>query len=253
VLDPATDEKLQRASDRMAEDWADALDRLLVEWDLVTVTWRDQLVEQVRQAVVDNDVERLAAMEVEQGNAVLILTDYLDRMFETGEDQIAHEAADQGVTLDVYNQVQNALTESILDILRAIASAVVALLGKGLADSVAREALRLWGTDPDADEIARRVGEHVDGLSDRALKDQLGGSLTNAMNRGRLNALLTAPTAVWYASERNDSNACKPCRDVDERRFSTLEEANAAYPAGGYIKCEGGVRCRGSVVPVWET
>jgi hypothetical protein len=44
---------------------------------------------------------------------------------------------------------------------------------------------------------------------------------------------------------------CKPCRDVDGTRYTDLAEARKAYPTGGYTRCLGGPRCRGTLVTVW--
>lgn len=57
-----------------------------------------------------------------------------------------------------------------------------------------------------------------------------------------------------YASELLDSNTCPPCSHVDGRDYPTLEEALADYPGnGGYASCDGGQRCRGTLVVVWAT
>lgn len=44
---------------------------------------------------------------------------------------------------------------------------------------------------------------------------------------------------------------CKPCREVDGTRYTTLPDARTAYPTGGYVSCLGGSRCRGTLVTVW--
>lgn len=67
---------------------------------------------------------------------------------------------------------------------------------------------------------------------------------------GRTHALtaLPAPTEV-YASELLDRSTCGPCAVVDGHVYVNLEAALVDYPgAGGYIGCEGGARCRGTLV-----
>jgi hypothetical protein len=60
-----------------------------------------------------------------------------------------------------------------------------------------------------------------------------------------------APRARYVASEINDRNRCDPCDEIDGTEFAELADAFAVYGAGGYVECEGGVRCRGTVRAVW--
>lgn len=243
-LSEETDAQIQKDADRMATDWERRLTNLLVEWDGISAQQFDEIVEQIRQAVANNDIEKLAELGVTTSGAVALLVQYMTDMSEDGAAQIVAAARRQEVDGVEAKTVEHT-------ILAAAGSTVVALLASGLCDSAAKKALQLWGSSTDADEVARQVRQHLHDLGDRALRDQLGGALMNAMNRGRFATMLTAPTAVWYATERNDRSACGPCRDIDETQFHSLEAADLAYPNGGYVKCEGGVRCRGAVVPVW--
>lgn len=56
---------------------------------------------------------------------------------------------------------------------------------------------------------------------------------------------------VAYASEIMDKATCGSCSSVDGRRYDTLEEAEEDYPFGIYVKCQGGSRCRGTLVVVF--
>ncbi len=62
-----------------------------------------------------------------------------------------------------------------------------------------------------------------------------------------------APIRNVYASELLDRNTCSPCFDVDGTTYATLTDARVDYPGGTYIECEGGLRCRGTLVIVWKT
>ncbi len=214
-----------------------------------------ELQSQVRKIVDSNDPEGLAELEVSESAATDLLADFLVATYMLGEDQIRQEAREQGVEIENRHGrvlVLNELDPDVISLLIQIASVIVHALASGLCSAVMKLVLRLWGTQPDGDSMATEVREFIAGLSDRALRDELGGGLTNAMNRGRFGQLLTANAATWYATERNDPSRCKPCGDIDETRFATLAAAMAAYPTGGFKDCEGGVRCRGGVVPVWE-
>ena len=243
-LDDETDALIQSAADQMQADWDDQLERLLIAWDEITNAQRAELVEQVRSAVESDDVDALADLIASTDAASTLLQAHMLAMAIIAANQIVQEAAAQGVEVEPVEPGE--------DEMGAVALAIVLLLAAGLATSVGREAIRVWGPSSTADDVARMIDDYIANLSDRALRDQLGGALTNAQNRARFATMLTAPSATWYASERNDRNACGPCRDIDDRQFASLADAFLAYPNGGYVHCEGGIRCRGGVIPVWE-
>ena len=91
------------------------------------------------------------------------------------------------------------------------------------------------------------------GLSNRFRRDQLGGALHRSTNLGRIAAAEAGPVGTYTASEKNDANRCQPCTDIDGTVFADLEAANAAYGAGAYHACKGGVRCRGTFVTTYTT
>lgn len=239
------DAQIQRAADRMRDDWDHAITRLLGAWDTITNEQRTELVRLVREAVDADNVEALSNLDAPVDAASDLLAGFMVDMSSVGAGQITQEASEQGQQVEPVTVGEN--------VLRPIAAATAILLATGLSAAVGREAMRIWGPTSTSTEVAAGVDEFVKNLPERGLRDQLGGALTNAQNRGRFATLLTAPPATWYATERNDSNACGPCRDIDDHQFNSLQDANAAYPNGGYINCKGGVRCRGSVVPVWES
>lgn len=252
ALAPEVEEIVERCAEAMRLDWDEQLGRLLVDWDPITQLQSQALQRQVRQLVEDNDVAALEDLTVPTEEAESLLAGYLLGMFQIGEDQIAVEEARQTDNrAQATWRVANAAVGEDRTTLIGVAVATTANLARGLVASVSKLVLRLWGAlGPDA--MSSEVREFINGLSDRALRDELGGSLTHAMNRGRFAALLRSNAATWYATERNDPNRCGPCGTIDETQFATLAAAMAAYPTGGFRDCEGGVRCRGGVVPVWD-
>lgn len=257
MLPPEIEEIVQRSAERMRDDWDTNTARLLVDWEPITSSQSQELQSQVRQIVETNDIEGLEDLEVTTTHGHDLLRTYLLAMWAMGEAQIVDEANAQGVDLEMndawwLHRVHNALTADVIELLSSTAQVIVSTLASGLCGAVARLVLRRWGANTDPDSMATEVREFIDGLSDRALRDELGGGLTNAMNRGRFAAQLRSNAATWYATERNDPSRCRPCNDIDETQFATLAAAMAAYPTGGFINCEGGVRCRGGAVPVWE-
>lgn len=97
-----------------------------------------------------------------------------------------------------------------------------------------------------ADELAR---------TDHAGTNDLGRQLVHdAGNQGRSQVANAAPKPKYvYGSELLDTNTCAPCATVDGRRWETIEDADDEYPqGGGYRNCDGGRRCRGTLVYVWD-
>jgi HK97 family phage portal protein len=62
----------------------------------------------------------------------------------------------------------------------------------------------------------------------------------------------TIPEDETFWAEGVLVHNCSPCKDIDGTEFDDLDAVRAAYGAGGYLRCEGGVRCRGTVTAVWE-
>lgn len=85
------------------------------------------------------------------------------------------------------------------------------------------------------DDYARTAAQGADGLGRQA-----GAAAIDARPR-------------IYASELLDGATCGPCSMVDGAEYETLERAMADYPTGTYRACEGGPRCRGTLVFVWPT
>ena len=83
----------------------------------------------------------------------------------------------------------------------------------------------------------------------------LGGALTGAQNTSRFATLAAAPEGALYASEKNDSSSCRPCKEIHGRwiaNTSDMEIVFKLYPGSGYINCLGGYRCRGTIVGIWR-
>jgi hypothetical protein len=163
-------------------------------------------------------------------------------MAQTAADDMVAAAAKQGTTLDAVTLTEDDLNE--------VADAVAAAMAVGTAASAGRTAAQLLGTG-DGKHVAGQVVDHLAALTDRFLRDQLGGALSAAQHVGRHAALAQFSGDVeWFASEVNDTNACAPCRSIDGHRFGSEDEAAAAYGSGKYSGCLAGARCRGQLVPI---
>lgn len=238
--------------DRVSEQFDDALTSLLEAWEPVAEAQYEELERQIEQAVDAGDTEALAALAVDSDASARVLRQALADMAETAAAQMAAEAAEQGVKArppKLDRSLRNAFGSELVE----IAAATAALLAADIAASAGREALRLLVPGVLGAEIALRVGSFLRGLKNWFRRDQLGGALHRAQNTGRLATLEAAPKAVYEATERLDGNTCGPCADIDGTQFEDLDAVRAVYGAGGYQACEGGIRCRGTFVAVWDT
>jgi hypothetical protein len=206
-------------------------------------------IDQVQAAIAgaDGDLAELATIDVEPIKPDVI-RDHLDAAAAEGRAQAEREAKSQGVKAV---RAAAADEDDVAAELEERASAITQLLRGALVEASRRQAVQRTGNGVTAGEVADQVREYLDGLSDAFLEEQLGGALMQAMNAGRREFMrANSPTQV-YASELLDDNTCDPCADVDGTEYPTVEDSEADYPAGGFVECEGGLRCRGTIVAVY--
>ncbi|MGE5827638.1 MAG: hypothetical protein ACM30G_04640 [Micromonosporaceae bacterium] len=231
-------------------DWERRLDDLIANWGNITAHQRDEIVDRVRAAITANDLNALAALSVSVAEARTALTEAMTEMALSAAAQYSREAAAQDVRIDPV-----ASDSAVFD---ALAGVTVALLAQGLSNAAGREALRRWSPSTTGDDVSAAVRDYLDSLSDTFVRDQLGGALSSAQMTGRVNTMLSGPTAALYASEMLDKRTCPPCAQVDGRWIGNTDDPDiaakleAVYPNGNYRDCLGGVRCRGQVVAVYR-
>jgi HK97 family phage portal protein len=237
--------------DTVREQHADALAQLLDDWDPIAEQQYTELADQIEQAVDAGDPAALAGLTVDSDDATRVLRLALGAMATTAAEQMAAEAAAQGVKVrppKVDAGLRNAFGSELVE----IAMATAAFLGADIAASAGREALRLFTPGAAGRQVAEQVTGFLRGLKNWFRRDQLAGALHQAQNTGRIATLEAAPVATYRATEVNDSNQCDPCKAIDGTEFATLADAREAYGNGGYQLCAGGIRCRGTVTAVWE-
>jgi hypothetical protein len=100
------------------------------------------------------------------------------------------------------------------------------------------------------DELAGAVDEGGEAAFRNAARPE--AHKLNGLGRAQAAAALPEPERI-YASELMDGSTCAPCSRVDGRQYPNLEAARLDYPEGRYLRCEGGERCRGTLVFVWPT
>ncbi len=235
----------------MDDAWHAAVDGLVEAWAPITEAQRAVIKTAVQEAVDAGDIDRLNALEVPTTDAANLLFGRMQAYAQAAGAAQQREAEQQGVDVPPWSLDDEALTAAaIRDRLRQVASTTARLLGVGLVQSAVRRAVQLFGSGS-GEVVADQVDEHLAGLSDASLRDQLGAAITTAQNDGRVAVLNVAPRATYVSTEIHDRNTCGPCSEVDGQEYATLGEARAQYPSGGYVNCLGGSRCRGTVVAVW--
>jgi hypothetical protein len=235
----------------MNDAWHKAVNDTVEQWTAVQDAQRAQIVAQVQAAVDAEKLDQLDTATVDTGDAETVLFKQMQSFAQAAGAAQQREAEAQGVTIPEWSLDDEALTAAaVRDRLRQVARTTARVLGVGLVQSAVRQAMRLFGSGTGA-QVAAAVDEHLAGLSGAAVQEAVGGAMSAAQNEGRMTVLAVAPPATYVSTEALDRNSCAPCRKIDGTKYDTLTAARKAYPTGGYTRCLGGSRCRGTLVTVW--
>jgi HK97 family phage portal protein len=262
--------RLMASSEGDREDWEERLDDLLETWaEQVTPAQVDDLVGQVERIVNSGQPSQLTELSAPSDTAAGLLTAAMFEQADAAGRRTAADAAVQGVTIapvtpiepGTSNVLSNASVAEYMEGLAAdlanAASVAVSFLGQVFSISAGREALRLWSPGSTAAEVGEAVRDHLNGLTQTTLRDELGGQIWAAENEGRSATFEKAEEkgkkpARFVADEIRDGNTCQACKNVDGAEFRSLIAAQAAYPFGGYRSCAGRQRCRGTFWARWS-
>lgn len=129
------------------------------------------------------------------------------------------------------------------------AEAVSLTLAGGFAAAASKRATAVSTLAPEA--AAEDVRGYLGGLSDAELDLQLGGATHQSYNTGRREVMRVAKPQSVYASEILDGATCSACTGIDGTEWATVAEAEVSYPLGGFVECEAGLRCRGTLVATY--
>jgi hypothetical protein len=210
----------------------------------------DELVEAV--AAAEGDAAQLASLTVEPVPADLI-EEHLLEVAAAGV-AAAREERDAQLAPSAGASRPSASTEddpepdqeAIDRIVHERAEATALTLAAGLAASASKRAAAVSALPPDT--AAADVRDHLEGLKGAALEEQVGGAVAQAYNTGRREFIRAAKPEAVFASEIMDGNTCSACAGVDGTEWPTLAEAEVSYPVGGFVECEAGLRCRGTLI-----
>lgn len=230
---------------KLDEMWNAATDKLIADYKAKVLP--GQLASIKKQQLKAKTIGELASVTVEATGAELMAKHLIDTA-KAGIETAHEEAVAQGVT-----DAEKIGVSAVEDLLASRAQGAAILMANALSEIAGRKAVTI--ADPaniDNKAIATAVIDHIDGLSDRFLKDNLGGAITGAQNDGRAAQMENTEGGQIFSSELLDSDCCEECAAVDSTEYEDMAEARADYPAGGYIDCLGGPRCRGGLITVYD-
>jgi hypothetical protein len=233
----------------VAETLDKRLTQLLKDWSDVQAGQIDSLVDQVQSIVAEDNLPGLPDMTVPTDDAHAALEAAMVAIGAEAADQVVDEADEQDVEIQPAHPAHATLSTG--------AAVIVGLLARNLVTSAATEALRQAGRGSEAAAVAEAVRSHLESLTDAQPRLQLGAGLHRAQHAGRVSTFAAAERTAdsdvtYYASEVNDSNTCGPCAVEDGKTLGhKVTDAEDDYPTGGYVECDGRLRCRGHIVAVW--
>lgn len=192
------------------------------------------------------NLKKLAKLSVD-GVAEDVILAAMQRAADAGILQAMGEAERQGVP-----SATRPSSAGIEDLLASRAQATDNMLAKALAEVATRQAINRTGAEISASEVANQVRTHIENLSDSWLESQLGGAVQQGMNSGRRLVMRDNNAQEIYASEILDDHTCEECALKDGEQYTSMADAEADYPTGGYVECLGGPNCRGTLVALYN-
>lgn len=244
----------------MDRTWREDVRSLLAEVRPIREAQIASLRTQVLAAAQADELDNLNRLQIDSEDLVKVLDEHMVRVANQAGRRQQKEAEAQGVRVGPWELAGIDSGEDVLtaaagrNLIRQIARVTANIMNSSLIQSATRRALSLIGRPSITPMgIADHVSSHLRDLSERSIEDSVGGAITAAQNEGRRTVLTAAPEASYYEStEILDKNVCGPCRSEDGTRYGSLEIATKEYPSGGYRNCQGGVRCRGTIIAVWN-
>jgi hypothetical protein len=134
-------------------------------------------------------------------------------------------------------------------------------LRSGLTAQINRLTASLAAAAENTEQVAERMRDEILGTKGTGAggsNDQIRGAVHRTTNQTRVNiydqviaGLEPGESLQLYASELLDINTCPACAYIDGQQL-TIAQAKLWYGGGSYLECDGGPRCRGTVVAVYE-
>lgn len=176
---------------------------------------------------------------------------------EEGAREAAREATRQGVPDHLVPRVTPARLDEVRAAANAHATRVAAAPARKALDAATEAAAVAASGDPDVTgaDILLEALDAAESASTAGADDLARQAVNVSHGLGRTAQLTEFPEpSSVYASELLDGNTCGPCTPLDGRTYDSMQSALEDYPgAGGYVGCDGGARCRGTLVIVHNT
>lgn len=231
--------------DAIDQSYESSLDALMIDVRAGIERQIDELHDAIVEA--DGDPDALSEIAAAPIHRQAIINS-LEALAAVSVDQAVGEARAQGVTVIRPNLSDLSASHSNR------ATIVDNIVTRDLAQSAVRGAARLTGGGLSAAEVAEEVAEGLRGMTFAGTRETLGGALQGAVNAGRgLVFRRDGQIGDIYSSELLDVNTCSHCKAKDGTHYASMDEAEKDYPAGGFKDCDGGPKCRGTVVKVYKT
>lgn len=231
-----------------------ALAGLLASVAVPVAAWITALIEAIRTALRSGGgLSGVTVPDSHVGDVARLVHDAMTRVAHEAAVHVVQEAADQGVTIGAGQIDDEQLGRLADDATQAVAD--------NMSSRARRSASRRRPAGPLSDDDVDRITEGVRGELERDAESMqrasLGPAIHQGQHEGRLATLRDseplAPSPAYYGQEMLDSSTCALCREVDGRWLgNTLAAALTEYPTGGYIRCLGGERCRGTIVATYR-
>lgn len=229
--------------------WKAAVDSAVTDWSGIAAQWRSEIRAQLSHGAPETALDQ---MHLDTDHAADTLYARLVKVAEQAGRTQEQAAARQGVHVPQWD-LDEGVTAALAgrSFLRTLANSTAANLASRLVSSARGQATKLSRVFS-GPRLASEVDQFLADLSDAYAREGLGGAVSAAQGTGQLAVLRAAPPATYTASELLDGNTCQPCAAVDGKTFSSLADAEHYYPAGGYVDCLGGSRCRGQIIATWD-
>lgn len=183
------------------------------------------------------------------------ITDTLLGGYRDGAGEAVNEARRQGL-LDRLLPDLDSLhpTAEQVALIDAVATRVARYPAARIIPAAYDRAVVLAPAAKSAASLATQLHGALTDLSRDGMSDTARQAAHVALGAGRQSAIQKIPAVkTAYASELLDRHTCEPCGHIDGHAYAQLADAWDDYPHGGpYHACEGGLRCRGTVVCVYQ-
>jgi len=212
----------QQQVQQIDAQWKAAVALLVAAWLAhVLPSWNKTLIKQVRERIAAGNLPGLAALSIPADDiaaAAETILAHTEPFAQAAAKQAASEAAERGAGVVTPHTPSHAE-------LAAAARTSAQLQAQQAALTAGREASRLAGPEADAEDVAKQVGEFLDGLSDAGPTAAASQVMSAAQNQSRIATIAAGPRAQIVATEIHDNNTClAPETTVTTRRGSVRAE-----------------------------